>query len=128
MRTPAWVGCDDVRLERPPGPVTGMGWPIDSSGLTEVLLRVREDYGPVPLLVTENGSAYPDQVGAAGADRAGVDLRGYFAWSLLDNFEWDVGYSARFGLVRVDFETRARSLKASAPFHREVIRAGGLTL
>jgi beta-glucosidase len=127
-------------------PVTDMGWPVDPTGLGEILLRIRRDYGDLPLLITENGAAYPDRVDPDGrvrdADRvaylrshlaavhealsAGVDLRGYFVWSLLDNFEWAMGYGKRFGLFHVDYRTQRRTWKDSARWYREVIRANGL--
>jgi beta-glucosidase len=141
-------GCDDVRFHRADGPVTDMGWTVDSTGLRELLVRLRREYGDVPLLVTENGAAYPDQPTTSGAvhdpDRVaylrahltaahealrdGVDLRGYFAWSLLDNFEWAYGYAKRFGIVHVDYATQRRTLKDSARWYREVIAAGGVPL
>jgi beta-glucosidase len=127
-----------------PGPVTGMGWAIDPGGLHEVLVRISRDYGAIPLYVTENGSAFADEVTCGrvhdperiGYLRAhleavhraiadGVDLRGYFAWSLLDNFEWAFGYEKRFGLIRVDYETQERTPKDSAFWYRDVIAAGG---
>ncbi len=126
------------------GPVTGMGWSIDPDGLHEVLVRITRDYGTIPLYVTENGAAFEDEVTSGrvhdpdriqylrahleAAHRAladGVDLRGYFAWSLLDNFEWAFGYGKRFGLIRVDFETLERTPKDSAFWYRDVIAAGG---
>jgi beta-glucosidase len=130
----------------PPGlAVTEMGWPIDPTGLRDMLVRVTADYGPIPLYVTENGAAFADEVvdgrvpdpdridylrthlaAAHEAMAAGVDLRGYFAWSLLDNFEWALGYTKRFGLVHVDFKTLDRTPKDSAHWYRDVIRRGGL--
>jgi len=140
-----WPGCEHVAFHQPPGPVTGMGWTVDPTGLRDLLLRIRADYGDVPIVVTENGAAYEDRVvGGAVADaerieflrghlaaahealEAGVDLRGYFVWSLLDNFEWAFGYSQRFGLVHVDYATQARTLKDSAYWYRDVIARGGL--
>ncbi|MEV0715616.1 family 1 glycosylhydrolase, partial [Asanoa sp. NPDC050611] len=128
-----------------PGPVTDMGWPIDPTGLRDMLLRVTADYGPIPLYVTENGAAFVDTVAdgrvrdveridylrshlaaAHSAMAAGVDLRGYFAWSLLDNFEWALGYGKRFGLVHVDYATFTRTPKDSAFWYRDVIARGGL--
>jgi len=132
-RDPAWVGADDVVKLRTGRPVTAMGWEIDAPGLHEALLRVTQDYGGLPLYVTENGAAYADDVSPGGAvhdpartayladhfraaHRAladGVDLRGYFVWTLLDNFEWAWGYDRRFGLVHVDFATQERTVKDS---------------
>ncbi len=140
-----WPGCADVGFAPQDAPVTAMDWPIDASGLRDILLRIRDDYGDVPLMVTENGAAYEDTVvaGAVHDDariaylhdhlaavhealRAGVDVRGYYVWSLLDNFEWAYGYSQRFGLIHVDYATQARTLKDSAYWYRDVIARGGL--
>jgi beta-glucosidase len=126
------------------GPVTGMGWAVDPSGLHEMLVRITRDYGSIPLYVTENGAAFDDSVTSGrvhdparieylkahfeAAHRAladGVDLRGYFVWSLLDNFEWAFGYGKRFGLIRVDYESQERTPKDSAFWYRDVIAAGG---
>ena len=115
-----------------------MGWEIDPDGLYDLLTRVARDYPGVPLYVTENGAAFPtvtrrvhdpDRVDylraplrgrASARSRDGVDLRGYFVWSLLDNFEWAYGYSKRFGLIHVDYETLERTPKDSAA----LLRAG----
>jgi len=128
---------------------TDMGWEIYPAGLTAILQWVRDRYGPLPMYVTENGAAFPEPASSDGTpiedhDRvaylrshiqaahaamaAGVDLRGYFAWSLLDNFEWNYGYSKRFGIVHVDRETQRRTPKASAAFFRDVIRSNGMNL
>lgn len=125
---------------------TETSWEVFPQGLTDTLLWVKERYGGLPLYITENGAAFYDPPVALAdphpdpfrvdylrehlkaAHRAmeqGVDLRGYFAWSLLDNFEWSLGYSKRFGIVHVDFATQKRTLKASARFYSEVIRTGG---
>jgi beta-glucosidase len=118
-------------------PVTTMGWPIDPTGLTEILLNLHREYAPTRMFVMENGAAFddageppgtfddPDRVdfleGHVGALRravaAGVPLEGYFAWSLLDNFEWAEGYAKRFGLVHVDFESQVRTPRASARWY-----------
>jgi beta-glucosidase len=121
---------------------TAMEWEVYPTGLTNVLCWIRERYGPIPIYVTENGAAFYDpprtdggavddplrvsyfraHLAAVGdAVAAGVDVRGYFAWSLLDNFEWSHGYSKRFGLIHVDFATQQRTLKASAAYYRDVI-------
>ena len=124
------------------GPLTGLGWPITPAGMTELLLRLHRDYPGLPVVITENGAAFddaPDPDGAVHdsgrtrflaahvdavdqARRAGADVRGYFVWTLLDNFEWGHGYGPRFGLVRVDHDTQRRVLKDSAHWYREHIR------
>jgi beta-glucosidase len=141
-----WPGSDHVRFVPGGLPVTGMGWEIDEQGLLEVLRRVAADYPAVPLFITENGAAFDDEFGPDGtvedADRlayverhlrachaaitAGVPLRGYFAWSLMDNFEWTWGYTKRFGLVHVDFASQRRSPKRSAMWYSGVIKQGSL--
>jgi beta-glucosidase len=122
---------------------TATGWEVYPQGLAETLERVHGDYGPVRVLVTENGAAYDDVPGpegevndgarvryleahlaaAAGTLEAGVPLAGYFVWSLLDNFEWAEGFSKRFGIVRVDFETQRRTIKASGRRYADLVRA-----
>ena len=129
-------------------PRTTKDWPIDPDGLHDLLVWITESYGKIPLYVTENGAAfidYVDQSGAvhdsqrvdylrdhfAAAHRAlasGVDLRGYFVWSLFDNFEWADGYSQRFGLVFIDYHTQERILKDSARWYKSVISANGVDL
>jgi beta-glucosidase len=124
------------------GEYTDTGWLVYPEGLYDVLTRVQRDHAPTAVYVTENGAAFTDVAepdGAvhderrtaylrghfAAAGRAiadGVPLRGYFVWSLLDNFEWAEGYSKRFGIVRVDFETRERTVKDSGWFVRDVAR------
>jgi beta-glucosidase len=136
-------GLERVWTYPPPGvPATSMGWGIEPDGLLELLLRVHREHPGTTLYVTENGAAFPDRVGPDGsvedpervaylrghvraahrAVRAGVPLKGYFVWSLLDNFEWAEGYSKRFGLVHVDFETQRRTPKASARWYASVAR------
>jgi beta-glucosidase len=128
---------------------TTTGWEVYPHGLTDILLWVRDRYGDIPLYVTENGAAFYDPPtveeeiladplrvaylrshlrAAITALERGVDLRGYFVWSLLDNFEWSAGYSKRFGIVHVDYETQKRTLKSSARFYADVIRTNGQAL
>jgi beta-glucosidase len=142
----AWPACEDVEFPPQPGPTTDMGWNIDPRGMTELLLRLARDYPGVALYVTENGAAYPDVVSPDGAvhdqDRidylhqhlsavaeaigSGADVRGYYLWSLLDNFEWSYGYSKRFGIVHVDYATQQRTIKDSGRWYAEVVRRNGL--
>jgi beta-glucosidase len=138
----AWPGSADVvEFLRQPGEHTSMDWVVDPSGLRDLLLRVARDVPTLPIYVTENGAAFDDDVTAEGRihdlDRceylhghlaaiheviqAGVDVRGYFVWSLLDNFEWAYGYAKRFGIVHVDFETGQRVLKDSAIWYAGAI-------
>ena len=126
--------------------VTAMDWPVVPEALTELLLRLKRDYGDRPLLITENGAAFRDRLddGAVHdkqrvaylrahiaavekARAAGVDVRGYYVWSLLDNFEWEWGYAQRFGIVYVDYPTQRRIPKQSALWYRDLIarRNGG---
>jgi beta-glucosidase len=124
--------------------LTDMGWEVFPGGLSELLLRLRADYRLPPLYITENGAAYRDRLvdgRVADADRirylhshiaaladalaSGVDVRGYFVWSLLDNFEWADGYSKRFGLVFVDYDTQQRTLKDSALWYRQFCSRAG---
>ena len=123
--------------------LTEMGWEVYPDGLREILTRVHFEYGPPVLLVTENGAAFPDAVdtsgdidikdarrrdylaghlrAAASAIAEGVPLRGYYVWSLMDNFEWAFGFSKRFGLYHVDYRTQRRTLKESGRWYRSVI-------
>jgi beta-glucosidase len=123
-------------------PRTAMGWEIMPDDFAEVLTRVGRDYPGVPIFVTENGAAFADVPDAAGFVRdqgridylaahiaavvaardAGTDIRGYFVWSLLDNFEWAYGYDKRFGIVRVDYSSQQRIPKQSALWYRDTIR------
>jgi beta-glucosidase len=138
-----FVAADGARSAPRGLPVTGMGWEVQPEGLRRLLNRLQDEYtGPagIPLYITENGAAYDDVPDAAGyvddQDRLaffaahlqavhgaiadGVDVRGYLAWSLLDNFEWSFGYHQRFGLVRVDYRTQERIPKASALWYSAV--------
>jgi beta-glucosidase len=141
-----WPGTDLACAVRQAGPYTDMGWPIDADGLTRLLTRVHRDYPGIPLMITENGCACADTLTAEGRvhdpDRiaylqshlvalraaldAGVDVRGYYVWSLLDNFEWAWGYSKRFGIVYVDYETLERIPKDSALWFRQVVHANAV--
>lgn len=125
---------------------TDMGWEVHAPSLEKLLVRVAADYPVGQLVITENGCAYADGPGDDGRVRdvrrqayfeqhlaacqaaiaRGVPLTGYFAWSLMDNFEWAFGYAKRFGLVHVDYETQVRTPKDSALWYREVIRRNGL--
>ena len=139
-----WLGVEEQ--PRVDVPRTTKGWTIEPDGLSAILLRIRKDYGDIPLYVTENGAAFPDYVDPSGVVRdperidylkrhfqaahtaisQGVDLRGYFVWSLYDNFEWADGYGQRFGLVFTDYRTQERIPKQSAHWYREVIRANAI--
>ncbi|GAA3454295.1 GH1 family beta-glucosidase [Dactylosporangium matsuzakiense] len=123
-------------------PITAMGWEIVPEGFTQLLVRLYTDYR-LPIYVTENGAAFDDEPDETGyvddADRVayfdshigavalarqqGADIRGYFAWSLMDNFEWAYGYDKRFGIVRVDYDTQERIPKRSAHWYRDTIKA-----
>jgi beta-glucosidase len=138
----------DWEVLPPPGdaPVTDLGWHIAPEALTDLLLRLRADYGDLPVLVTENGAVFDQGPDAGGRVRDpgrvrflrdhlaavhaaighGVDVRGYFHWSLLDNFEWAMGYAPRFGLVHVDYRTQTRTIKDSARYYARVIAANAL--
>ncbi len=138
---PSWPGAEGAVLDRPPGELTDMGWGVEPEGLTWTLQRVARWAPDLPVIVLENGAAYPDEVDDNGAvidpERiryieqhiaavkdaidSGVNVIGYFVWSLLDNFEWSLGYDMRFGLVRVDPETLDRTVKASGRWYRDFI-------
>ncbi|MER3487065.1 MAG: beta-glucosidase, partial [Chloroflexota bacterium] len=125
-------------------PRTEMGWEVYPQGLTDLLVRLHADYGGPVMYITENGAAYRDAIAPDGrvhdperiaylrehflaAHRArseGVDLRGYYVWSFMDNFEWSFGYSKRFGSVYVDYATQRRIPKDSAYWFREVAASG----
>ena len=138
---PGLRDCDrPAPLRNPPPEITEMGWPVTPAGLG-TMLRMLDGYGFEAIYITENGAAFPDTtrdggmvqdedrrsylerhlVEAAGAIGDGVPLRGHFAWTLMDNFEWSLGYSRRFGLVHVDHATQQRTPKASAYWYRDVI-------
>jgi beta-glucosidase len=124
------------------GEFTDMGWEVYPAALHELLLRLRDEYEIPPLYITENGAAFADRRSNGHVDDpqrtayleghldavsraidAGVPVSGYFVWSLLDNFEWHQGYSQRFGLIYVDFETLERVPKASYAWYRDFIAA-----
>ena len=141
-----WLGVEGVRFLPSGRPRTEMGWEVAPTGLTDLLVRLHQEYPRLPLYITENGAAYPDAVDADGevrdhdrvtfleghlraahaALRHGVDLRGYFCWSLLDNLEWAEGYAKRFGLVHVDFQTQRRTVKESGRWYAGVLARNGL--
>jgi beta-glucosidase len=133
-------------VRQPRATYTETGWEVYAQGLADTLLWVRGRYGQIPLYVTENGAAFFDPPTAEGgvvndplrvsylkkhigavhdAIAAGVDVRGYFCWSLLDNFEWALGFSKRFGIVHVDYATQARTPKDSARYYSQVIATHG---
>ncbi len=129
------------------GSFTTMNWEIYPEGLYQLLMRVHREYQPAALYVTENGAAFADELTPSGAVhdatrcdyleqhfkaaeraiQAGAPLRGYFVWSLLDNFEWSLGYSQRFGLIYVDYVTQRRILKDSGRWYAEIIRQNGVS-
>jgi beta-glucosidase len=129
-----------------PGPYTDMGWRIHPESFYDLLMRLSRDYPTLPMLVTENGAAFPDAVGPDGRvhDEAridylrghltamhraisdGADVRGYYLWSFMDNFEWALGYSKRFGIVHVDYATQSRTPKDSAAWYTGVVEANAL--
>ncbi len=136
-----WPGSDRACSLPQAGPYTAMGWRIEAASLTELLLDVHARYPHLPLMITENGAAFEDEIhdgqvvyearisylrdhlaAVHAAIVEGVDVRGYFLWSLLDNFEWAWGYGKRFGIVHVDYASQDRTPKASAYWYRDVIR------
>jgi beta-glucosidase len=143
VRADAWRDPIGVRQAPPGPPTTAMGWEVAPDGLRDLLLRIRDDYGDVPIAITENGASYEDPPAANGrvedpertayirshlaalreAMDEGVQVERYFVWSLLDNFEWEHGYAKRFGIVHVDFETQRRTPKESALWYRDYIDA-----
>jgi beta-glucosidase len=130
-----------------PGPDhTDMGWPITPDGLRALMVELKDTYADLPpIYITENGCAYDDPVvdgvchdprriayleahirAIHAAIKAGVDVRGYFQWSLMDNFEWSHGYTKRFGIVHIDYDTLERTPRDSAYWYRGVIGRNGL--
>ena len=149
VRDDPFAGPPRAAIVSPPNcPRTALGWEIYPRGLADTLEWVQSRYGNLPLYITENGAAFDDvpqpngsvndvervqyikeHLQAAGQTlRAGVNLRGYYVWSLFDNFEWQHGYSKRFGIVRVDYPTQRRIPKASARFYSQVIRTSAANL
>ncbi len=142
----AWIGATDVESVPQGFPRTDMGWEVEPDGLRRLLLRLRDDYPAPPLYVTENGIALRDVVEPDGtvldpariayldghlrscrqAIDAGVDLRGYFVWTLTDNFEWAYGFSKKFGLVHLDPETQRRIPKSSARWFADAAKSNAL--
>ncbi len=134
------------RIRNPRAAYTETGWEVFPQGLNDIVLWASERYGKPPIYITENGAAFYDPpvaengrmedplrvdylrrhlLALLAAIEQGVDVRGYFVWSLIDNFEWALGYAKRFGIVHVDYETLQRTPKASARFYSEVIRSNG---
>jgi beta-glucosidase len=122
-------------------PLTDMGWEVYPEGLTELLVRLHQDYPVPPIYITENGGAFKDElvgekihdterktyidqhIAALGdAIKQGVNIKGYMVWSLLDNFEWAFGYEKRFGIVHVNFATQKRTLKDSALWYVDILQ------
>ncbi|MFF4451142.1 GH1 family beta-glucosidase [Streptomyces goshikiensis] len=135
-----WPGAESVAFHQPPGERTDMDWSIDPTGLYDLLMRFTREAPGLPLLVTENGAAYGPELHdplriryleahLAAVHRAmgdGAPVEGYFLWSLMDNFEWSYGYSKRFGIVHVDYETQARTPRSSARWYAALARSGTL--
>ena len=137
---------DNLPVEVRLGPATQMGWEVYPQGLYDTLERINREYDFPVLYITENGAAYPDALDADGkindpqrlayiqghlqaiydAIQDGIPVQGYFVWSFMDNFEWAFGYTRRFGLVYVDFETQQRIPKQSAYWYRQVIEQNGI--
>jgi beta-glucosidase len=135
-----------LAVKTPGTDTTSMGWEVDASGLTELLVHVKNEYTQLPIYITENGAAFDDYVDTNGevmdSDRVsylkehiaavldsietGVNVRGYFVWSLLDNFEWSHGYSRRFGIVWVDFPTGTRLPKESFRWYASAVRSNAI--
>jgi beta-glucosidase len=136
----------DAKVDFGPGPKTAFGWEVYPEGYYEIMTRLAREYEVKNLYLTENGCAYNDRLSEDGqvhdperiayleqhlaqvarALEAGVPVRGYFLWSLMDNFEWAMGYSMRFGIVYTDYETLRRIPKDSARWYAEVIERNGL--
>ncbi|MBT0772210.1 beta-glucosidase [Kineosporia sp. J2-2] len=146
QRDSPYIGAAHAREVRHGMPLTDLGWEIDPDGLYDVLTRLKREYPAVPLVITENGAAFADPLSEDGvvhdADRIsyvrdhlaacsraiddGVPLKGYFLWSVFDNFEWAEGYAKRFGVVHVDYESQVRTPKDSAVWYSKVIETRSL--
>ncbi|WP_185995986.1 GH1 family beta-glucosidase [Nocardioides campestrisoli] len=141
-----FVGSEHVTFPSRPLPVTDMGWEVQPDGLRRLLVRLHDEYGAPPIYLTETGAAFADAPDGQGrvhdpdriafldaylratqeAIAAGVDVRGFFHWSLMDNFEWAFGYAKRFGLVHVDYADQRRTPKSSAHWYAELARTSTL--
>lgn len=137
------VAVTRAQETRPDGTNTAMGWEVYPQGIADIVAQTHERYAPGAIYITENGSAWDDEPAPDGAivdservaylldhldaatqgTEAGVPLRGYFAWSLMDNFQWAEGYTKRFGIVGVDYATQRRTVKQSGAVYREVLAA-----
>jgi beta-glucosidase len=134
------------RTENREGAITEMDWEVYPLGLYNMLGRLHFDYAFPAIYITENGAAFPDTVNADGevddpsrlsyikshlemvnkSIHIGIPVKGYFAWSLMDNFEWGFGYSKRFGIIHIDYQTQKRTLKSSAKWYRKAIQANSV--
>jgi beta-glucosidase len=141
-----WPGASSVEFLPQEGQHTEMGWVVDPTGFYDLLMRLHRELPDTPLMITENGAAFNDAVEEDGSihdpDRLnyirahlnavvdaindGADVRGYFVWSLMDNYEWAWGYAKRFGVIRVDFDTQERTVKDSGRFYADVVRANSV--
>jgi beta-glucosidase len=141
-----WPGAGDVTFHQSPGERTEMGWAIDPTGLHDLIMRYTREAPGLPLYITENGAAYDDKPDPEGrvhdperiaylhghlsavrrAIGDGADVRGYYLWSLMDNFEWAYGFGKRFGAVYVDYATLARTPKSSAHWYGQAARTAEL--
>jgi beta-glucosidase len=135
-----WPGSRHVEFVEESGERTTMGWTINPDGLEDLLVALHAEFPDLPLVITENGASFDEDVieervrdvrridylqrHVTAVHRAlarGVDVRGYLVWSLLDNFEWSFGFSKRFGLVHVDFESQERTIKDSGRWFGELV-------
>ena len=140
-----WLGFQSV--DEPAAPRTAMGWIIRPDGLRDILVEADRRYKLKSLYVTESGAAFDDVVVAGEVDDVerlaylkehiaatlaardeGVPVRGYFVWSLFDNFEWARGYAMRFGIVHIDFATQERLVKSSGRWYSDLARTGAISV